>query len=172
MPVGYGYVVFASVTVVPIEMVVVTGLVIVPGVTCEDELGELGVEKEVEPEEGIGSIERDGTGTIEGEVGEVEEEAETTEEETDTDVGRIEEDVEVEVGVTRVLTGDDSVVTVTVDAATDVVIVELAVTVVAAETDDEDAVLADVEAAVVDAAAELVGVVSGIGGGRLAVVVD
>ena len=167
VPVGYGYVVFPSVTVVPIETVVVTGLVIVPGVICEDELGELIIEDEVAPdEEGIGSIEGEGTGIIEGEVGEFEE-AESTEEEADADVGRIEGDVEREVGVTRVLTGDESVVTVTVDAATEVVMVELAVTVVAAEIDDEDVVMV-----VVAAAAVLEPEVSGIGGGRLAVVVD
>ena len=174
VPVGYGYVVLPSVTVVPIEMVVVTGLVIVPGDTCEDELGELIVGEEVAPkEEGTGRIEGDGTGIIEGEVGEVEE-SETTEEEADADVGRIEDDVEMEADDDRVLTEDDSEVTVTVDAATEVVTVELAVTVAAAEivdeTDDEDATLV-----VVDAATELEPEVSGCGGGRLvaiAVVVD
>ena len=78
-------------------------------------------------------------------------------------------------GVTRVLTGDEgdeSVVTVTVDAAIDVVAVVLAVTVVEAVADAE----ADAEAVDVAAATELVGDVSGCGGKRgvvaVAVVVD
>ena len=152
---------FPTIIVVPTETVVVTALVVVfteigIGVICIEELGELGFAL-------ILGLVGEGNGRIEGEVEEVGE-AESTEEEDDTKVGRVEEDVEIEVKVTRVLTRDegdasDVTVAVAVDAATVVVLVELAVTVVAKEVE----VVVPVVVAVV-VAAVLDGLVSGWGG--------